>query len=640
MFPDVPEDLTGLSDQELQELHDQLVGAFNEAAEDPSADLEELGQVTESIERIRTEQASREEATAERQAQVDELRTRVNASDAGTETADEDAEAEGDSDEDDTEADDESTDDNAEADTSSETDAEETEKASVTASAKKKSKSKPTLSKLRNTPAKTKPRQEAHVGNGFSLTAAADVSGFAAGQQISSPKELAQAMINRKHSMGRGNGDNVIVATFHREFEKDRQFTRDMSPGEIQSRIESFEAGDFNSIVAAGGLCAPVAGYYDQFVMSETGRPVRDALANFGADRGGIRLVPPPTLADLTGGVGIRTAAQDAAGTPTKSCFTVVCDDVEETVISAIYSCLTFGNMGSLTFPERVQAWDRLALIKYDNMAETMLLDAIATLSTPVTMTGVVGAGREIFARVGQAAAAYRSRHRMNPEAPLRLMLPAWVKELVRSDLARTLGDPQNVLAITEAMIDNWFSVRHIRPTWYLDSKTGGNQVIGAATGGSTYTDLATTSGAATITSASAGFTSADVGKTIVGTGIPASTTILSVQSATGATMSANATATASGVTFTIGRPVASQFPNLIFGYLFAEGTLLHLDGGTLDIGLVRDSTLNASNNYQIFNEGFENVAKVGGESVELRLTLNADGSYGAAKTVPNPINF
>ncbi len=81
-------------------------------------------------------------------------------------------------------------------------------------------------------------------------------------------------------------------------------------------------------------------------------------------------------------------------------------------------------------------------------------------------MAGVVGGGRELFARVGQAATAYRSRNRMNPASPLRLMLPAWVKEMVRADLARTLGEPQNILAITDQMIDSWFTVRNIRPSW------------------------------------------------------------------------------------------------------------------------------------------------------------------------------
>ena len=68
-----------------------------------------------------------------------------------------------------------------------------------------------------------------------------------------------------------------------------------------------------------------------------------------------------------------------------------------------------------------------------------------------------------------------------------------------------------------------------------------------------TVSDGVTTTGQATISSATAAWTQADVGGSITGTGIPAGTTILSVQSTTGATMSANATATGSAVSFTIG---------------------------------------------------------------------------------------
>lgn len=61
------------------------------------------------------------------------------------------------------------------------------------------------------------------------------------------------------------------------------------------------------------------------------------------------------------------------------------------------------------------------------------------------------------------------------------------------------------------------------------------------------------TSGSAAITSATAAFVVGDVGAAISGPGIPASTTILSRQSATAVTMSNNATMTATAVALAIG---------------------------------------------------------------------------------------
>lgn len=78
----------------------------------------------------------------------------------------------------------------------------------------------------------------------------------------------------------------------------------------------------------------------------------------------------------------------------------------------------------------------------------------------------------------------------------------------------------------------------------------GGGQVPGR-----TFSDAATTSADATVTSGLANFTAADVGLTITGTGIPGGTTILSVTNSTTIELSANATATATGVAITIGRP-------------------------------------------------------------------------------------
>lgn len=68
-----------------------------------------------------------------------------------------------------------------------------------------------------------------------------------------------------------------------------------------------------------------------------------------------------------------------------------------------------------------------------------------------------------------------------------------------------------------------------------------------------TVADGATTNGSTTITSATAAFVADDAGKPISGTNIPAGATIASVTNATTAVLSAAATATGSGLAFTIG---------------------------------------------------------------------------------------
>jgi len=48
---------------------------------------------------------------------------------------------------------------------------------------------------------------------------------------------------------------------------------------------------------------------------------------------------------------------------------------------------------------------------------------------------------------------------------------------------------------------------------------------------------------------------------------------------------------------------------------LFAPGTFVRLDGGTLDLGIVRDSTLNTTNEFSVFVETFEAVCEIGHDS-------------------------
>lgn len=85
----------------------------------------------------------------------------------------------------------------------------------------------------------------------------------------------------------------------------------------------------------------------------------------------------------------------------------------------------------------------------------------------------------------------------------------------------------------------------------------GGTLFTGSDT--RSVSDGHTTSASPTFTSPTAAFTTADIGSTIAGTGIPAATTILSVQSATSVTMSANATATGATVATTITGPSGIQ---------------------------------------------------------------------------------
>lgn len=402
------------------------------------------------------------------------------------------------------------------------------------------------------------------------ITAGADLPGITAGSELSNISEVAQALLSRKHGMGRtsgGDGEQHTVARFATTFPDSRMlFSNDVEGNRAKlNAVVSPEA-----VVAAGGLTAPVETSYDIFELGETSvRPVRDALAVFGADRGGLRFMTPPLLTDLDGAVSVWTmqddidAASPEGPNPVKPCLRVAAG-VEVTVYTdAIPLCLTFGNLGARAYPELVERHTQLGMVQHARFAETRLLTRIGALSTQVSAASELGAARDIFVQIEQAASAYRSRYRLDPNSPLRVIFPEWFKNALRADLTKQLpGDGRDgTFNLGEAEINKWFATRNINVSWHLDGETG--QIFGAQADGALL-----------------------------------------------------------------------KFPSNVIWYLFSEGTFIFLDGGTLDLGLVRDSTLNGTNDYKIFLETFEGVAKVGVESLRVTSALAIKGSSSGTTAV------
>jgi hypothetical protein len=79
-------------------------------------------------------------------------------------------------------------------------------------------------------------------------------------------------------------------------------------------------------------------------------------------------------------------------------------------------------------------------------------------------------------------------------------------------------------------------------------------------------------------------------------------------------------------------------WPTSMQMWMYAEGSFLFLDGGTLDLGIVRDSTLNASNDLEIFGETFEAAAFVGRQSLEIDVDICPSGEVSGTVDVTGVI--
>jgi hypothetical protein len=408
-------------------------------------------------------------------------------------------------------------------------------------------------------PADRRPVTQAAAAT-VAITAGADIPGYTAGSAIDDMNGVAEAMAKRIHTLRRvngGDGEQHIVASVTTSFPEARTLTTDAESN--WNKIQAVTGPE--ALVASGGHQAPFEVKYDIFGLGTAVRPIRDSLPRFQADRGGIRYIVPPVLADYSGAVGIWTAANDSAETPSPAAkLSLTVAAASETTVStdAVTLQLQFGNLLTRAYPELIARHNELGLIQHAREAEGNLLAKIGAASTAVTSTSVVGLARDFLVQLGRAATAYRSRHRLEADAPLRVIMPAWIKDAMAADL--TLSMPGDSTLNAYAEIEGFIASRGINVTYALD----------------------TAGGAAHFSAQSSG--------------------------------------------------AMNEFPDTFIWYMFSEGTFLFLDGGTMDLGIIRDSTLVGTNDYKMFVETFENIAKVGIESLQVTSTINVNGTASALR--------
>ena len=387
------------------------------------------------------------------------------------------------------------------------------------------------------------------------ITAGADIPGYTAGRPMNDMSAVAEAMSKRLHGLRRvngGDGEQHIVASVTTSFPEERTLTQDAESN--WAKIQAVTGPE--ALVASGGHAAPYTIKYDIFGLGTTARPVRDSLPTFQADRGGIRFVTPPVLSSYGDAVGIWTNAKDITpGTDTKTSLTVSAAQENTVATDAVTLQLQFGNLMTRAYPELIARHNELGLIQHAREAEQNLLSKIGAASTAVTTTSLIGFGRDFLVQIGRAAAAYRSRHRLETDAPLRAIIPGWVLDAMQADL--TLNMPgDSTLAVAQSEINGYVKARGVNLTTALDATVFGAQ----------------------------------------------------------------------------GASALLEFADSFTWYLFAEGSFLFLDGGTLDLGIIRDSSLVGTNDYKMFVETFENVAFVGVESLAITSTISVNGVAAALR--------
>lgn len=553
----IPEDLSTLSDDELAALADEVTERATLLSTDDAL-LAELGSDAVALienaiaadESVAAEKTRREEAAAEAAQILEETRARLAArlNPAGGDEDDDEEPGAGDGEEDD------------ELSGEGEGEGEGTPPAKPEPVLVAAAKPKPNRALRRS--AAHEPLDGEGEKRGPKLMALSSLPGSIEAGSDMNRKDMARLISEKWNRMHVTDGprEDIPLARYSVEFPEDRVLIDGDDAGNM-TKLDAVVGEE--ALVASGGLCAPVEPYYDLQLLSTEATPVIDSLPLFGADRGGIRFMAPPTIANISTAVGVMTAANDAIGgtTATKTCQTLPCPAQTQVVIDAVYHCLTIGNMGARTWPELVENFMALTMAAHARVRETKALDAIKTGSTAVTGAQYNGAVNTLLAQINYTVDAFRSRHRMNPDARFRAWFPEWTKGLLLNDLIRQQFDRFDALESGNArnFVVDYLRSLGVEPVFFLDGETGGGQVFGTQ----------------------------NVGALL-------------------------------------------NYPSTVKWYIAPEGTWIRLNGGVLDLGIVRDSVLNATNDFQAFGEVFENYAKIGIESLAVTSTVCANGVVSA----------
>lgn len=414
----------------------------------------------------------------------------------------------------------------------------------------------------------------------LAVTASVDIPGVAHGSNLTGIDALTEVVSRKAKSMPvtRGNPNNQLVASVRNEFE--HTLDERSSPAQVKELFDYLTSPEKQqALVAGGGWCAPSEIRYDFFNIACSSGLID--LPTVGVTRGGIQFPVSPSLADTVnsiafGGFAVTfngdsvpwlwTEDDDiaaATGSPTKPCVRVPCPTFDEERLELYGICLTAGNLADSAYPEATQNMIQLLMAAHEHAINARLLSLMVAASSAVTsITGGAAtdaAAPRIYNAVGLAATDYRERYGMCLDDVLEVVLPAWVREVIRADLAWKAG--VELQAVTNSEIDSYFTARNVRVQWVDDWQVRGASQFGNAT-------------------------------------------------------------------------AMTAWPTTVDFLIYAAGTFVHGNGMSLDLGVVRDSVLNETNDHTaLWSEEAHLIAKVGHESRQYRVGFNVNGSTSALLT-------
>lgn len=335
------------------------------------------------------------------------------------------------------------------------------------------------------------------------LTASAGVAGIEGGSTIDFD-ELGKIADNRFGNLPSGpNGMRTVAPLGRIKVPTDERLVASSAVGGGEfvdptdainwalslDRLTEEYGHDVDSIVAAGGWCAPSETLYD--LLNLTTRDGMLDVPGITVNRGGVRFSLGPDFAAVynAGANFTRTEAQAIAGTPQKPVVNIPCPSFTDNrmVVDGMY--FTGDILSQKGYPEAYSDFLTKAATAFAHYVNAASIADIEALSTVVDYTAGPTKGFQsitsgLLGVLDIQITDMRYRNRLSMTDAVEVIAPFWLKGALRSDLTKRLGY-EGGPGVSDATLDSWFAIRNARIQWvydWQDAFTGVSAGFGAAT--------------------------------------------------------------------------------------------------------------------------------------------------------------
>ncbi|HEY9413916.1 MAG TPA: major capsid protein [Pseudonocardia sp.] len=355
--------------------------------------------------------------------------------------------------------------------------------AAVTAAARRRN-VRVDLSQVKRTtrPAARKPA-------GAVITASANIPGYATGQQLTTA-DLNKAVLARMsrfptHRIEPGVVMSADIATISIPFE-DKALVAD---GKRDDQDVLDYAGNTRrlkggSLLAAGDWCAPSETYYELCDGLESSTAGMWDGPEIRVTRGGINTTEGPDIGAVFSSIGFKQTEAQAAAGDVKPNYRVPCPEFSDKRAGVTGVNIIAGILQNDAYPEMTKRVVELAAAVH---AHKVNLDSIAGISAGSTDLGTVNAGpsaaTSVLNVIEMQIVDYRYRYRANENLQLEVILPIFLKAVIRADLA--LRNGIQLETVTDQQINGHFNQRGARVQWvydWQDAFSGVTNGLGSAT--------------------------------------------------------------------------------------------------------------------------------------------------------------